>query len=898
MRQAAKRLPQPGRKAITADEIGRGFLRHVKYTQGKDWDAASLHDQYTSLSLSVRDCLFDRKILTQGAYTQADAKRVYYLSLEFLPARFLKHNLRNLNVYDAVGEQLAKLGVNIDSLCEMEPDPGLGNGGLGRLAACFIDSLATLNYPAFGYGIRYEYGIFEQEILNGWQVERPDDWLRIGSPWEIARPEFSSSVRLYGRVEHRTLPDGRYRPTWVGYRTVLGMPYDIPIVGYGGTSVNLLRLWSARAAIAFDLDAFNRGGFVEAVHEKALSETISKVLYPDDRYEAGRELRLIQQYFFVACTLEDILRRFDRRNGSIDELPDKVAIQLNDTHPSLGVAELMRILIDERDLQWERAWELTRRCFGYTNHTLLPEALEVWPVTLLERVLPRHLQIIYEINRRFLDDVDRRWPADLARRERMSLVQESPFRGVRMANLAIVGSRVVNGVAALHTQLLRTRLVPDFAELWPEKFVNVTNGISPRTWLLVGNPRLAALITEHIGDGWATDLEKLRALEPLADNVEFRARFREIKRANKLELAEWVQSHMGVRITPDALFDMQVKRLHEYKRQLLNLLYVVMRYQWLLDHPSADVPPRVVLFAAKAAPGYGRAKLIIKLINEVARTVNRDARIGDRLKVLFVPNYRVSLAKRLIPAADLSQQISTAGMEASGTGNMKFALNGALTIGTLDGANIEIREAVGPENFFLFGLTADEVARLRPSHDPQAIVARDDALARALQSIAGDAFAAGDPELFRPIVDSLLHHGDYYMHLADLRHYQDAQNRVDQLWKNPEQWTRKAILNVARIGRFSSDRSIREYAERIWQVQPLAVTPPPRERKTTPRRRKTDFTPEAPEATGARPAAESPPAPEAGKAAPPSGAATPPAGSGGTPAQGQTQPPRRPVPQR
>lgn len=828
MKAVAEQLPKPGRRVLTPDAILKGFLRHLKYTQGKHWEGVTLHDQFVSLALSVRDALFDRKILTQTRHAEANVKRVYYLSMEYLLGRLLRHNLVNLGLLEPVRAGLAKLGLDLNAICELEPDAGLGNGGLGRLAACYMDSLATLQIPALGYGIRYEYGIFDQDFVNGWQVERPDDWLRFGSPWEIARPEFTSTVRLYGRVEHRIGGNGTYRPRWVGHRLVLGVPYDIPMTAYGATNVNLLRLWSARAAVTFDLDAFNRGGFIEAIREKALSETISKVLYPDDRHEAGRELRLIQQYFFVACTLEDILRRFDRSNDRIEALPDKVAIQLNDTHPSLGIAELMRVLVDERSVPWEQAWEITRASFAYTNHTLLPEALEVWPAQLIERVLPRHLQIIYEINRRFLDEVDRRWPGDVGRRQRMSMVQEQPQRGIRMANLAIVGSHAVNGVAALHTELLRTRLVPDFAELWPEKFLNVTNGVSPRAWLLTPNPRLSAAITQRIGEGWVSDLEQLRGLEPLAEEADFRRTLREVKRANKQELCEYIRRTLGIAASPDALFDVQVKRLHEYKRQLLNILHVILRYHRILDHPDEAVVPRVMIFGAKAAPGYSRAKLIIKLINDVARTINRDPRVGDRLKLAFLPNYRVALAERIIPAADLSEQISTAGMEASGTGNMKFAMNGALTIGTLDGANIEIREAVGEQNFFLFGMTAEQVDQRRPDYDSWAVYHADADVRRALDAIAGDAFSPDAPGLFRPIFDGLTSERDYYMHLADLPQYLDAQRRVDELWRTPEEWDRRVILNIARVGRFSSDRSVREYAEKIWRVSPLPLDPPPR----------------------------------------------------------------------
>jgi starch phosphorylase len=809
--------------APTVEALLERFQHHLKFTQVRDRETATVQDHFMSLALAVRDLIAERMIATQSTYRHQGVKCVYYLSLEYLLGGLLRNNLVNLGLLEPARAALGRLGVDVDALCDYEPDAGLGNGGLGRLAACFMDSLATLQYPGYGYGIRYEYGIFTQDIHDGWQVERPDDWLRVGWPWEIPRHDYATPVRLYGHVEHQWSPRGEYKPVWRSGRQVMGIPYDIPIVGYGCDTVNFLRLWSARASESFDLAAFNRGGYVEAVREKALNETMSKVLYPDDRHEAGRELRLVQQYFFVACTLADILRRYDRSHDRIDHLPDKVAIQLNDTHPALGIAELMRILVDERGVPWERAWEITQAVFAYTNHTLLPEALEVWPVWLLERVVPRHLQIIYEINRRFLEEVQRRWPGDARRLERLSLVQEGPQRGIRMAHLAIVGSHHVNGVAALHTHLIRTRLVPDFAELWPARFSNKTNGVTPRRWLAVCNPALAAAITEHIGGGWVRDLEQLRRLEPLADEEAFRERIRAVKQENKRRLAEWARRRLGIALPTDALFDVQVKRLHEYKRQLLNLLHVIVRYQRLRDDPRADVPPRVVLFGAKAAPGYGRAKLIIKLIHEVARTINSDPRLRGRLGVWFLPDYRVSLAERIIPAADLSEQISTAGMEASGTGNMKFAMNGALTIGTLDGANIEIRAAVGPENFFLFGLTAEEVESRRASYDPWQVYHSDPVVRRALDALRSGELCPHEPELFRPVFDWLTAEGDRYMLLADLPSYLEAQQCVDLAWGDPSAWTRSAILNIARIGYFSSDRAIREYARDIWRIHPTPV---------------------------------------------------------------------------
>jgi len=827
MTQTATLPVHSSNRQAQAESLIDRFIHHLRFSQAHAFVSATPLDHYLSLARAVRDQIVDQLIATQGAYQKADAKRVYYLSMEYLIGRQLRNNLVCLGLLEEARAGLARLGISLDGLLELEPDAGLGNGGLGRLAACYLDSATTLQIPIYGYGLRYEYGIFEQEIVDGWQVERPDYWLRLGSPWELPRPEYSCPVRLYGRVVERTDGNGRRRPVWENYRRVIGMPYDIPILAYGVNNVNLLRLWSASASDTFDLAAFNRGGYVEAVREQALSETITKVLYPSDETDAGRELRLVQQYLFVACTLSDIIRRYEKNHEGFAAFPDKVAVQLNDTHPSLAIAELMHVLVDERGLPWEEAWEITRATFAYTNHTLLPEALEVWPVPLLGRVLPRHLQIIYEINQRFLDgEVNTVWPGDMQRRQRMSLIQEGTVQSVRMAHLAIVGSHHVNGVAALHADLVRTRLVPEFAELWPERFLGVTNGVTPRRWLLSCNPRLAELITRRIGPAWITDLPQLRQLEPLADDLGFQAEFLEVKRQNKRQLAAWVQTRLGLRLSPNALFDAQVKRLHEYKRQLLNLIQVVMRYQRLIDSPGADLVPRVVIFAAKAAPAYHRAKLIIKLINEVARTINHDPRVQDRLRVVFLPNYSVSLAERIIPATDLSEQISTAGTEASGTGNMKFAMNGALTIGTLDGANVEIRQAVGEENFFLFGLTADEVARRRWTHAPEVVYHSDAGVRRALDAIADGTFCPHDRDLFRPVFDWLLRDRDYYLLLADIGSYVQAQDRVDALWRDQRAWARAAILNVARVGFFSSDRAVREYCDKIWKARPVPVEAP------------------------------------------------------------------------
>ena len=824
MGNAAARSTGDTNTATRADALIEGFLHHLRCTQAEAWDSATPYDHFISLARAVRDQIVDRLIATQKVHHEQDVKPVYYLSLEYLLGRLLRNNLVCLGLHEACRDRLARLGLNLDELCEVEPDAGLGNGGLWRLAACYLDSATTLELPIFGYGIRYEYGIFEQSIVNGWQVERPDYWLRLGSPWEIARPECACPVQLYGYLAERTDAQGRRRASWEGYRTVIGLPYDIPIVGYGVNTVNLLRLWSASASETFDLAAFNRGGYVEAVREKALSETITKVLYPSDETDAGRELRLVQEYLFVTCTLSDIIRRYEKNHDTFDAFPDKVAIQLNDTHPALAVAELMRVFVDQRGMNWEQAWNLTRSTFAYTNHTLLPEALEQWPLPLMAKVLPRHLDIIYEINQRFLDgDVSHLWADDGPRRERLSLIQEGSPKRVRMANLAIVGSHKVNGVAALHTDLVCRRLVPDFAELWPEKFINITNGVTPRRWLRACNPGLAAAITQRIGDGWVRNLDELRQLEAYADDYGFQAETQAIKHDNKRRLAEWLLKKLGLRLPPESMFDTQVKRLHEYKRQLLNALQVVMRYHRLLDEPNCQLVPRVVIFGAKAAPAYGRAKLIIKFINDLARTINHDRRIGDRLRVVFIPDYNVSLAERIIPATDLSEQISTAGTEASGTGNMKFAMNGALTIGTLDGANVEIRSAVGEENFFLFGLTAEEVAQVRPHHTPEGIYQGNASIRRALDAVRDGEFNSQERDLFRPIFDWLLRERDYYLLLADIESYVQAQERVDALWRNPQDWTKAAILNIARIGYFSSDRAVREYAEKIWQVAPTPI---------------------------------------------------------------------------
>ncbi|MBI5067172.1 MAG: glycogen/starch/alpha-glucan phosphorylase [Deltaproteobacteria bacterium] len=819
--ERARELPN-SRTATDVDTVRRAFADHLQFSQGKDEHSATIMDRYFAVADTVRDRMMRRWIQTQQHYYRSDAKRIYYLSMEFLLGKALESNLLNLGLLDNMREALQGLGLELDDLYAQEPDAGLGNGGLGRLAACFLDSMATLALPAYGYGIRYEFGIFDQEIRDGWQVERPEEWLRFGNPWEIPRPEHQLPVHFFGRTEHGTDERGHHRVRWVDTRKVLGMPYDTPIAGYRNNTVNTLRLWRARASEEFDLGDFNRGDYLAAVEEKNVSENISKVLYPNDLTVMGKELRLQQQYFFVACSIHDILERHQKIHPGLDNFPDKVAIQLNDTHPAIAVAELMRVLVDLNHLEWDRAWEICRATFGYTNHTLLPEALERWPVDLFGRVLPRHLEIIFEVNRRFLEEV--KGKADPAAVSRMSLIEEGPVRQVRMANLAVVGSHSVNGVAALHTQLLKSELFHDFDVLWPTKFNNKTNGVTPRRWLLQANPELSRVITECLGPGWETDIDELRRLEPLADDEAFRRQFRAVKRGNKERLAEIIQRDNGITVDPDSLFDVQVKRLHEYKRQLLAVLQIVAQYLRIKADPTYAPVPRTYVFAGKAAPGYLMAKQVIKLINAVADVVNHDVDVRGRITVVFLRNYRVSLAERIFPAADLSEQISTAGKEASGTGNMKFQMNGALTIGTLDGANVEIREEVGPENFFLFGLTVDQVKELRKKgYDPWEFYRRDRELKAVVDAIASGMFSPREPRLFQPIVDSLLNHGDTWLVLADFRAYLDAQDQVSKAYLDVERWTKMAILNVARSGRFSSDRTIRQYAEEIWGVGPLPV---------------------------------------------------------------------------
>jgi starch phosphorylase len=820
--ERARDVPN-ARSAADIDSLKRAFADHLHYSQAKDEHSATALDRFFAVAYAVRDRMMRRWIQTQQAYYKADAKRVYYLSLEFLMGRALENNLINLGLHDNMRAALADLGLELADLLEQEPDAGLGNGGLGRLAACFLDSMATLALPAYGYGIRYEFGIFDQEIRQGYQVERPEEWLRFGNPWEIPRPEYVVPVKLYGRTEHFTDARGKHRVRWVDARHVLGMPYDIPIAGFRNGTVNTLRLWRARASEELDLADFNAGDYMRAVEEKDLTENISKVLYPNDLTVMGKELRLQQQYFFVACSIHDIVNRHLKMHDGFGAFADKVAIQLNDTHPAVAVAELMRLLVDDHELEWDDAWEICRATFGYTNHTLMPEALERWSVDLFGRVLPRHLEIVYEVNRRFIEGVRAAGKADEAALARMSVIEDGPVKQVRMANLAVIASRSVNGVAALHTELLKKELFRDFHALWPERFNNKTNGVTPRRWLLAANPELARAITDAIGPDWMTDAEKLKGLEPLADDTGFRRLFRGIKRENKERLAAIVRAEGGPALDLDSVFDVQVKRIHEYKRQLLNALRIAGMYLRMKADPTFRPLPRTYLFGGKAAPGYAMAKLIIKLITSIADTVNADPDVRGHLSVVFLRNYRVSLAERIFPAADVSEQISTAGTEASGTGNMKFALNGALTLGTLDGANVELREAVGPENFFLFGLTVEEVTALRArGYVPRERYEADRSLREVLDAIGSGAFSPEEPHLFRPIVDSLLQ-GDRYLVLADFAAYCAAQHELALAYQDPERWTRMAILNVARAGRFSSDRTIRQYADEIWRVRPIPI---------------------------------------------------------------------------
>jgi glycogen phosphorylase len=801
--------------------IQAAMCRHATYSLAKAWGNLSPGDLFTAVALTVRDQMAERYLETAARYARQDPKWLYYLSIEFLLGQSLRNNLSNLQMREVYQQALRNLGIDLDAVEESEVDAALGNGGLGRLAACFLESLATLGMPGYGYGINYEYGLFKQEIDDGYQREKPDNWLAQGTPWEIARPDEACLVPVYGRIEHGVDRQGGYNPMWMDWQVLIGMPSDMLIVGYGGQTVHVLRLYAARASHDFDTQIFNDGDYVKAVEQKIASETISKVLYPSDAVVAGHELRLVQEYFLVACAVRDIVRRFEQHHHSFREFPARVAVHLNDTHPALTVAELMRLLVDEKDLSWEEAWAITQASVSFTNHTLAPEALEKWAIPLLEHVLPRHLQIIYEINRRFLEQIVVAYPGDTERLRRMSLIEESTPPQVRMTHLALVGSHAINGVSALHTRLIQTALVPDFYQLWPERFHNKTNGITPRRWLLQANPGLADLIRATIGDGWITDLAQLRGLEPWAADAAFQAEFRRIKRSNKEKLASIMRDSVHVTADPDALFDIQVKRMHAYKRQLLNVMHIVHAYLALIEDGQHPTVARTYVFAGKAAPGYWWAKQIIKLIHNVGRVINNDARARAWIKVAFLPDYRVSLAEHIIPAADLSEQISTAGTEASGTSNMKFALNGALTMGTLDGANIEILEEVGAENIFIFGLTADEVQALRAqrAYRPRDYYERDPRVKRVAEALRSPVFCPHEPDLFAWLYRAILDEPDAYVHLADLPAYLEAQDKAGAAFNERAEWARMAILNVARIGKFSSDRTVAEYARDIWDLQ-------------------------------------------------------------------------------
>ncbi len=806
--------------------IIKSFLEHLEYTLGKDKYSATKYDSYNALAYAVRDHLVERWLDTQQAYYNSDNKRVYYISMEFLMGRALGNSLINLGVWNEFKDALNSLGYDFDEILAEEQDAGLGNGGLGRLAACFLDSMATMSIPAYGYGIRYEYGIFRQSIVDGAQLEIPDNWLRYRNPWELDRQEHLHTVKFYGRVITTINDAGKLVREWVDTEDVMAMAYDTPIPGYQTHSVNTMRLWSAKSSREFDLKFFNEGNYIRAVEKKMQSETISKVLYPADNMIEGKELRFKQEYFLASATVHDVLYRFKKKHSDVKLLPEKVAIQLNDTHPTLAIPELMRVLIDLEGVEWNDAWEITRKTFAYTNHTILPEALEQWPVWFFEQILPRHLQIIYDINERFMSDIKARFPNEPQRLSRMSIVEEHWERKIRMAHLAIVGSHSVNGVAALHSEILKHELFRDFYEMYPERFNNKTNGITQRRWLKMANPALSSLIDEYIGDGWTRDLYELEKLRAAAGDAEFLARWQQVKRGNKQELCRYILEHNQIEVDADSLFDVQVKRMHEYKRQILNVLHIVTLYNRIKDDPSAEVVPRTFIFGGKAAPAYAAAKLTIRLINAVASVVNRDPDVAGRIKVVFLANYSVTLAEKIFPASDLSEQISTAGTEASGTGNMKFALNGALTIGTLDGANIEIMEEVGRENIFIFGLTAAAVAELKGrGYSPRDYYNGNAELRRVLDQISGGFFSPDAPELFTPLTDSLLNLGDNYLLLADYASYVACQEQVSELFRDKDEWARRAILNTAGMGKFSSDRTIAEYAREIWGIKPVDTRP-------------------------------------------------------------------------
>ena len=811
------------RTDLSKDALQRAFLDNLFYMQGKFPTLATKNDYYMALAYMVRDRLLHRWISTAAEYTENGSRTVAYLSAEFLMGPHLGNNLINLGIYDDVKTAIEELGLNLGELLQQEEEPGLGNGGLGRLAACFLDSMATLEIPSLGYGIRYEFGIFNQDIVDGWQVEQTDKWLRFGNPWEIARPEWSVDIKFGGHVKHHAGENGQIQVQWTPAEIVKGIPYDTPILGYHVNTCNTLRLWRAEAPESFDFEIYNRGDYYGAVNKKVVSENITKVLYPNDEHLQGKELRLKQQYFFTSCSLQDMLRILKLQEIPVTQFHEKFTIQLNDTHPAVAVSELMRLLVDENNLPWKQAWEITQKSFAYTNHTLLPEALERWPLEMFRKLLPRNLEIILEINDAFLTDVRARYPLDHERIARMSLIDETHERYVRMANLACVGSFAINGVAQLHSELLKQDVLKDFYEFSPQKFSNKTNGVTPRRWIVLSNPPLTKLITSAIGDKWVKNLEQLEKLEPFTKDAAFCEQWRDIKHNNKLAFTHLVKAKTGLIIDPSSLYDVQVKRIHEYKRQHLNILNVIAMYLKIKANPTVPAQPRTFIFGGKAAPGYRMAKLIIKLINSVGEVVNNDASINDLIKVVFLPNYNVSNGQLVYPAAELSEQISTAGKEASGTGNMKFSLNGALTIGTLDGANVEIREEVGAENFFLFGLTADEVADLKhKGYRPEDYVRNNDILLEVISLIRNGFFSRGNGDLFHPLVDTLLGH-DPYMVLADFQPYVDCQEQVNAAYQDQANWTRMSILNAARCGKFSSDRSIQEYCEDIWKVEPVPI---------------------------------------------------------------------------
>ena len=812
---------EPARLGNDKGSLEKSIREHVRYTLCEPWKMGNRRDLYLALAYAVRDRLVEKMLDTEARFETRNAKRVYYLSMEFLLGRSLGTNLYNLGIFDRCEELVKCLGADLEQVRQIETDAALGNGGLGRLAACFLDSLASLDLPGYGYGLNYEYGLFKQELSDGYQKEKPDHWLSDEWPWRIPRPDDACLVPVYGRIEHGQDFSGAYNPMWLDWQIIVGVPYDVPIAGFGGRTVNYLRLYSARPSSEFDIGIFNEGDYFKAVEQKIATETISKILYPADSFEAGRELRLVQEYFLVACSLRDIVRRHLEHDDSFDDFPDRVAIQMNDTHPSLAVAELMRILVDEHALPWEKSWDIVTRTLAYTNHTLLPEALEKWPVHLMEAVLPRHMQIICEINHRFLQKVSEVWPGDGDRVARMSLIEEGPVKQVRMANLAVLGSHSINGVAALHTRLIKSNLMPDFYALWPERFNNKTNGVTQRRWLLKANPPLAKLLMRTIGKGWIADLDRLREIEPYASDEAFQEDFRKAKEFNKEELRKVIWKESRIKVSTDTLFDVHAKRVHEYKRQFLKVMHIIHEYLRLIEDGREPRVSRTYIFSGKAAPGYWAAKQIIKLINNLGEIINSDRRARDWIRVVFIPDYRVSLAEKIIPAADLSEQISTAGKEASGTGNMKFAMNGALTVGTLDGANVEILEEVGEDNIYIFGLRSEQIDahRREGTYRPRDHYNHHPEIRRVMDALRADVFCPREPGLFAWLYHKMIDEGDEYYHLADFPSYLEAQDSVARDYCDPAVWNQKAILNVARIGKFSSDRTIKEYAREIWGLK-------------------------------------------------------------------------------